>query len=588
MSIVALNKVTVFGLQLDHEAILEGLQQLGCLHLIPLQPPTEDPGVGASDRYEEAQQALRHILDVSRRRHQVHDEVAFDLDEVVAAALANKQKQREVEDQRLFLANRLAKLAPWGSFTLPDRNDLGGYRLWFYQVPHTKAPQIQRLELPWQIVGEDHLHVYVVVIAKEEPPANSLPVPRTRAGSVSPEALKRQLEQVEIELDEIRAEHEALSRWIVLLSKNLARAEDQAALQAAYKQTKEQDGIFMVQGWMPQRSLTQLEAFAKEHTLAFLAEPPKLDETPPTLMENPPTLRGGQDLVSFYETPGYRTWDPSIVVFFSFAVFFAVILADAGYALVLAVIVAYYWRRMGQSDAGKHFRVLAVMGLFLAVIYGIFVGSYFGVSPPDGAFLKHLQVLDLQDYSGMMRFAITIGCFHLTFANAVVAYHASGFAHKAQPLGWITVILGGFMLYLGWQHVGIGLLGGGFVVIFWGRFVSSQKHVLLRLVDGLGALTKVSSLFGDVMSYLRLFALGLASASLALTFNQLAEQVHQAVPGLGVVLSFLVLLLGHGINLVLAIVSGFVHGLRLNFIEFFNWGLSGEGYPFQAFVKKEP
>ncbi|MEO1298576.1 MAG: V-type ATPase 116kDa subunit family protein, partial [Cyanobacteria bacterium J06636_16] len=110
----------------------------------------------------------------------------------------------------------------------------------------------------------------------------------------------------------------------------------------------------------------------------------------------------------------------------------------------------------------------------------------------------------------------------------------------------------------------------------------------LRLVDGLGALTKISSLFGDVMSYLRLFALGLASASLALTFNQLAEQVHQAVPGLGLVLSLLILLLGHGINLVLAIVSGFVHGLRLNFIEFFNWGISGEGYPFHAFVKKEP
>ena len=100
-------------------------------------------------------------------------------------------------------------------------------------------------------------------------------------------------------------------------------------------------------------------------------------------------------------------------------------------------------------------------------------------------------------------------------------------------------------------------------------------------------MVEVSKLFGDVMSYLRLFALGLASASLALTFNQLAAQVQQAVPGLGLLLSFLILLLGHGINLLLAIISGFVHGLRLNFIEFFNWGLSEEGYPFQAFAKKE-
>ena len=82
-------------------------------------------------------------------------------------------------------------------------------------------------------------------------------------------------------------------------------------------------------------------------------------------------------------------------------------------------------------------------------------------------------------------------------------------------------------------------------------------------------LIQVSKLFGDVMSYLRLFALGLASASLALTFNQLADQVYEAVPGLGLLLSLLILLLGHGVNLILGIISGFVHGLRLNFIEFF-------------------
>jgi V/A-type H+-transporting ATPase subunit I len=110
---------------------------------------------------------------------------------------------------------------------------------------------------------------------------------------------------------------------------------------------------------------------------------------------------------------------------------------------------------------------------------------------------------------------------------------------------------------------------------------------LLRLLDGLAALTNITKIFGDVLSYLRLFALGLASASLAITFNQLAVQVQGAFPGLGLLLGILILILGHSINLGLAIISGFVHGLRLNFIEFFNWGLSEEGYPFRAFAKKE-
>lgn len=587
MSIVTLNKVTVFGLEIEREAILEGLQRLGCLHLIPLQLPADESEFGESDRYEDARKALRYIMDVPRRRHQISDEAQFDLDLVVAAALENKQKRREAEDKKLFLANRLANLAPWGNFTLPALDDLGGYRLWFYQVPHTKAKHIQALELPWQIVGKDHLHVYLVIIAKEEPLADILPVPRTLAGSVSPEKLQHQLEQVEVELDEIGAEHEALSRWIFLLSKNLTRAEDEVALQEASSQAKDEDGIFLVQGWMPKESLKSLDAFAEENQLAFLAEPPKPEDTPPTLMDNPPTWRGGQDLVTFYQIPGYRTWDPSSVVFFSFALFFAMILSDAGYALVLAVIVACCWNQMGKTAGSRHFRILTVVGLFLAVVYGILVGSYFGIQPPEGSLLANLKILNLQDYESMMRLAIAIGCLHIVFANAVVAYRARDFSGKAQPLGWIAVIFGGFALYQGWQNLGIGLVVGGFLAIFLGAFVGSQKKLPLRIIDGLSSLAGISKLFGDVMSYLRLFALGLASASLALTFNQLAGQVYQAVPGLGILLSLLLLLLGHTINLLLAIISGFVHGLRLNYIEFFNWGITEEGYPFRAFAKKE-
>jgi V/A-type H+-transporting ATPase subunit I len=139
-------------------------------------------------------------------------------------------------------------------------------------------------------------------------------------------------------------------------------------------------------------------------------------------------------------------------------------------------------------------------------------------------------------------------------------------------------------------NLGVGLGVGGLLAILLlssDRPLNSPQSLFLRLFDGVSSLVGISQLFGDVMSYLRLFALGLASASLAITFNQLAGQVYQAVPGLGVLIAILILLLGHGINILLGIISGFVHGLRLNFIEFFNWSLSEEGTPFQAFTKKE-
>ena len=108
-----------------------------------------------------------------------------------------------------------------------------------------------------------------------------------------------------------------------------------------------------------------------------------------------------------------------------------------------------------------------------------------------------------------------------------------------------------------------------------------------RLLKRLGGLTGLSSAFGDALSYLRLFALGLASASLAGTFNTMAGQVKDALPGIGILFALLIALLGHTLNFVLSLSSGFIHGLRLNFIEFFRWSISEEGQPFNAFARKE-
>ena len=125
--------------------------------------------------------------------------------------------------------------------------------------------------------------------------------------------------------------------------------------------------------------------------------------------------------------------------------------------------------------------------------------------------------------------------------------------------------------------------GAAGVVFFTGAGSSPGQ----RLIKGLLGLTRITNCFGDVLSYLRLFALGLATSSLAVTFNELAMQVLSAMPGIGLLFAMFILLIGHGLNFALALVSGFVHGLRLNFIEFFNWSAPEEGIPFRAFAKKE-
>ncbi len=597
MSIVSLSRVTLCGSSTDKKALLAGLQRLGCMHLVSLQPPPKEPEKTPPERAEDAYRALRYLLDVRSKRRQVTDAEHFDFNAVVQQALANQQRRRDTEDRRDFLARRIEELRPWGHFEFPAEG-LGGYRLWFYQVRHDQMQPIRELELPWQVVHKDNRFAYVAVIAKQEPPRHIVPVARTHTGAVPLNQLKRELQRTEIELEDLYAEHQALSRWIFLITQNLARAEDKAALTYASTQLLESDGICAVQGWLPARDLARMRAFADDLGLALLAEPPRPDETPPTLLENPEPVSGGQDLVSFYQTPGYHSWDPSPVVFLSFALFFAMILADAGYALALTTVLAFFWNRLSGTGAGTRFRQLSVVVLSASVVYGVLVGSYFGFSPSEGSLLARLKVLELDNFDVMMRLSILIGCLHLIMANAAVAYRLGRFPENAPQLGWIAVILGGLLLWLGTGGTGnptletaggaLLALGLVLVLVFSGkRKVNSVKAFFMRLSEGLMSVTNVTKMFGDVLSYLRLFALGLASSSLAVTFNQLAVDVRDALPGVGLLLSILVLLLGHIINLALGIVSGFVHGLRLNFIEFFSWGISEEGYPFRAFAKKE-
>ena len=599
MSIVPLKKVTICGLLKEKQDILAELQAVGCMHLESLRPAPTEPEKQVSERAKEVRKALRYLLEAPRKRRQVRNRQDFDVAATVESVEENMRRTRKTGDERDFIARRIKDLQPWGNFVLPEPGGLRGRRLWFYILPHKDMQALYDSDLTWAVVHRTPRISYVVVIAEHEPDADALPVRRTHTGAVSISGLREQLEALDLELEKLASERETLTRWIFLLSQNLNRSEDRASMRHAMTLTRDtEDGIFALQGWAPTQRIGELENFVKANDLALMVENPAADEHPPTLMENPEKLRSGELLVSFYQTPAYREWDPSSIVLFSFAIFFSMILADAGYALVLCLGLALYWRRLGEKPNGQQIRSLLAIVFGAAVVFGVLVGSFFGLSPPEDSVLGHLHVLDINNYNSMITLSVVIGCLHVALANALAARHARNRPARIMHLAWIALVLGGLFLWLGRDPAASGLLKGlGIAMIVLGlvaligfasdRPVHSAKDALLRAVDGLKNLTDISRAFGDVLSYMRLFALGLASASMAMTFNTLATDVYHALPGLGLLFAILILIFGHLINLVLCIVGGVVHGLRLNVIEFFNWGLSEEGRPFKTYARKE-
>lgn len=595
MTIVPLKKITVFGLGKEKGSVLDALQGVGCVHLIALNPSPAELEEDASPKALNAQHALKYLTDAPLKRRQLHYVSDFDVDDFVDRVLDNKQRLLQVSDHRDFLDKRIGELLPWGDFVLPPTGELGDWHLWFYIVPVNNMRDMQGTKWPWHVVHRTNKLAYVVVIAQEEPSADAYPVRRTHTGSKSLSQLYDELEQAEIEIEEILLERQNLTRYLYLLQRNLNIADDRAALRSAHRMTLDQEHIFGVQGWLAVHDIDRVIAFGDERGLAYLIEDPTPHDTPPTMLTNPEALSGGEDVTLFYQTPNYREWDPSVLVFFSFTIFFAMILSDAGYALILLTLLLVFWKKIGRSRMGERLRVLGLALSIASMVWGVLIGSYFGTNPPDGAWIAKLVIIDLNDFDTMLKISIMVGVAHVAMANAVVAFSHWGQALSFARIGWIAVLFGGLaawwnvpgttLYYTGLGGVAIGL---GAVFVFSGcHRVTSLKGLSMRVLDGLLALTNVTKIFGDVLSYLRLFALGLASASLAVTFNTLAMQIMDSVPGIGLLFGLLILIVGHALNLALSIMSGVVHGLRLNFIEFYNWGLSEEGYPFKAFERKE-
>ncbi len=590
MSIAALEKLTLVSHAEDEEAMVRWIQGQGCAHPIAIDSSAIDrvAGAGGEDGIPpvspEALEALRFLEQAPRRRRQVsrsRREVArFDPLEVQEKALALKSRLVAARERREDLVQRLGILEPWGQFEYRPLEEMGGRRLWFYEIPLRDLSEIGT-DAPWEILRRTERHAYVVAVSPEEP--TDMPAPRAHVGDRPLSALVEELEELDLAIEDLETERERLSRWTELLSRNLDSLHDHDARERARRLMARNGPVRAFQAWVPTLRAPEIEAAAGERGYLCLRERPGPDDDPPTLLVNRPAWQAGEPLVTFYTTPGYGGWDPSGVVLVSFALFFAMILADAGYALVLGGVLALLWRRLGRSGESRRWRRLGLALFGGSLVYGLAVGSYFGMAPPPGSWLGAAHFLDHTDPPTMMRLCLALGVAHIVLGCLMESRSRRGSPEALAPLGWAAAVLGGGLAAAGRFGGGealflagcaLGAAGLLCVAVFAG---AKERSPWKRLGRGFVSLSSVTGAFGDVLSYLRLFALGLAGSSLATTFNEMASGIRQSVAGPGLLLALLVAVPGHALNFLLCVVGGVIHGLRLNVIEFFNWSLKTEG-----------
>lgn len=393
--------------------------------------------------------------------------------------------------------------------------------------------------------------------------------------------------------------------------------------------------LFAIEGWVPVNKISQVHTFIED--MYVHAEEIALDSTDvvPTYLENHGFERVGEDLVNIYDTPSSTDKDPSMWVLGSFALFFAFIVSDAGYGMVyLALALFFRYKFPNAKGAGKRFLDLFTVLSIACIIWGVLVTSFFGIQIAPNNPLRKVSLLHwlaekkaiyhyehqdetykewvtkypdiakIKDPADIMSFtpheeagvdphpiltrlsdnvlfelALFIGIVHVILS--LLRY----IKRNWQGAGWIAFLIGSYLYfasYLGAPSIlnyvgGVDLVKGGefgLELMIGGIIFAVVGSIIKHGITGIFEIMNVIQVFADILSYLRLYALGLAGAIVSGTI----AEVGGALP---LAFAIVIMVLAHFVNLILCTMSGVIHGLRLNFIEWYHYSFEGGGKQFR-------
>ncbi|MDD5155186.1 MAG: hypothetical protein PHF11_01720 [Candidatus Omnitrophica bacterium] len=331
-------------------------------------------------------------------------------------------------------------------------------------------------------------------------------------------------------------------------------------------------GFVYLTGYAPAEEEPALSALAKKEKWGIFVTEPSGKDSVPTLIRNPRWIAIISPVFKFLEIlPGYRELDVSLPFLIFLSIFFGILIGDAGYGLVYALITFLFQHksRKSRQNAGTFF--LFYIFSFCAIIWGILTATFFGHEWLIKAGFKPLVPI-LTDEKGLQRFCFFIGALHLSVGHGWRGVLKLPSLSALSDAGWICLLWAAFFiaraLILGDSFPFFGnwlIISGASLVIL---FTSPQKNILKAVGKGLGALAlSIMNSFTDVVSYVRLFAVGLAGIAIADAFNAMAAMVVRGNI-FTVVAGALIAIIGNALGIVLGPVSVLVHGVRLNVLEF--------------------
>lgn len=587
----------------ETEGFLTKLQELGVVDVTRSSKPVDEGSSLMLDKVSAAKRLITKLEGISYSKDKDFEAVSKATGKVVLSediidgAGKALSALADLEAEKAAAEKETAARKPWGEFDKSrlDELDAMGYTVRYYVVSKKKYSEEWAGLYPLQVVSEDSSYVwFVTVCLKGE--EYSFPVEACAAPAGSWKETAEKAERLSAEIIDAKGEvlkyQEQIPAIREFCGKTLADLE--LYLATAATETAAEDKLSIVEGFAPVENDEALTAAFDGMGVLYIKEEAVEEDNPPIKLKNNRFVKMFESITGMYGMPGYTETDPTPVVSIFFMLFFAMCMGDAGYGIVLilfGIAMNKNWISIGMfKGLGS---LIATLGAATLVV-GTILGTAFGMNLYEAAWVpealkKCMIVGDLGGYPAQMVLALGIGVFHLCLAMTIKAVGYTkrfGFKENISTWGWLILILGGIAIaalaFLGvmdsaitkWAVIILGIISGLGIFIF----NTPGRNPLINIGSGLwDTYNMITGVLGDVLSYIRLYALGLAGGMLGAAFNDLALMVR-GDGGLGWVFFIIILLLGHVINILMSCLGAFVHPLRLNFVEYFkNAGFDGKG-----------
>ena len=610
-----MNKLTMLVYHKEYEEFLVGLRNAGVVHVV-------EKNSGSADTPE-----LQALLAEYGRCEKIVKrlEAIAPNDSVHAGECKNAllvedkceelfKRQEQLVQEKIAVEKDIATMQVWGDFdsAVFDKLSAAGYAIRFYQV-QDKAFDPQWCELYNAVViNRTASKCYFVTVTHADADFEIEAEP-ARLASSSLGALKAELENISANIITVADQLESCAEeYLPLLrayGKQIQKNIEFSKVMLDGEKVSD-DKLVLLEGWVPEDSVADAQSFLDGCSVFYEMRAAKRGDSAPVKLKNNAFTRMYESLTKMYGMPSGTDFDPTPIVAPFFSLFFAFCMGDAGYGLILILLGFLLKKKLGKDMAGM-MNLVITLGIFTTVI-GAFLGTFFGISLISSDIPEKLKSFIIagnvelfgSTYDKQMILALAIGVVHISIAMTVKAINSTffyGFKESLSAWGWWLVVVGGvvisalsFMSVIPaevskWAFIAVGGLGAVGIYLL----NNLKRNVFANVGAGLwDTYNMASGLLGDVLSYIRLFALGLAGGMLGQTFNSLAMMVVDGQEGIGAVFGWigfgLIIIVGHTLNIAMSCLSAFVHPLRLTFVEYFkNAGYEGKGVEYKPFKNKE-